>query len=257
MDQRHRYKSPPIEEALCEFRFAPSPGWDLTIPGRLQTALGDEYRGKPREQKAFQVGLSVHEGKPADLRFGEGLAKVQLATKEGTRLVGVGPDTLSIHMLRPYRDTKNFQQGGWEEFGPRIATALEAYQRVTEPSNINRVSVRYINRINIPLGNVNIEDYLSCANLQIEGLPELYSNFVSRVEYVYDEQRSLILSYGLLEGSPNHVDCLLDLDVIWQQESSPVEWKASLDIAGDLHERAGSAFEAIVTDKARELFDAG
>jgi hypothetical protein len=34
-----KYKNAPIEEALCEFRFAPeqgNPEWDLTLPGRLQ-----------------------------------------------------------------------------------------------------------------------------------------------------------------------------------------------------------------------------
>ena len=256
MDQRRRYKNPPIEEALCEFRFAPTPDWDFTIPGKLQTALGDEYCGKPREQMAVEVGLQVHEGKPANLQYGEGLAKIQLVTKEGTRLVGVGPDTLSIHMLRPYQNTSNFEQGGWAEFEPRIVAALEAYRNITEPSNINRVVVRYINKIAIPLADVGIEDYIKCVYLEIEGLPEHYSNFMGRIEYVYDENTRLALSYGLLGTSLNCLNCLLDLDVIWQREDAPIEWKASLVIANDLHERAGLAFEAIVTDKARELFDA-
>ena len=256
MDQRRRYKNSPLEEALCEFRFAPTPDWDFTIPGKLQTALGDEYSGKPREQKAMQVELQVQEGKPANLQYGEGLAKVQLVTKEGTRLVGVGPNALSIHMLRPYHNPSNFEQSGWEEFKPRIAAVLEAYWNVAEPSDINRVGVRYINKIVIPFAKVRIEEYIKCAYLKIEGLPEDYSNFMGHVEYVYDKHTRLALSYGLLNASPNRVDCLLDLDVIWQQEDAPIEWEASLEIASDLHERAGLAFEAIVTEKARELFDA-
>lgn len=255
MTQRRRYKNPPIEEALCEFRFAPGPDWDPTVPGKLQAELGDEYSGKPREQRAVQVGLHVQKGKPANLQYDEGLAKVQLLTKQGTRMVGVGPGVLSIHMLRPYQDLLNFNKGGWEEFQPRIAAALEAYRKVTQPSSVNRVGVRYINKIVIPLASVKIENYLSCAYLEIDGLPEQYVNFVSRVEYVYDDGARLVLSYGLLSASSNSVECLLDLDVIWQAETL-IDWEASLKIANDLHERAGSAFEAAVTDKARELFDA-
>ena len=79
---------------------------------------------------------------------------------------------------------------------------------------------------------------------------------MSRVDYIYDEDTRLELSYGLLSASPNGVQCLLDLDVI-RRSGTSVNWEDSLRIADDLHELAGSAFEAVVTDKARELFDAG
>ena len=75
LTQRRRYKNPPIEEALCEFGFAPGPDWDPTIPGKLQAELGDEYSGKPREQRAVKVGLHVQKGKPADFQYDEGLAE--------------------------------------------------------------------------------------------------------------------------------------------------------------------------------------
>ena len=258
MDQRRRYRHPPVEEAICEFRFVSDTEWDLTIPGKLQGELIDQYSGKPREQKAVQVGLHVREGMSANLEYSEGLARVHLVSKEGTRMVGIGPDVLSVHMLRPYQNTSNFEKGGWEEFEPRIAVALEAYWKVVKPGGINRLGVRYINKITLPLGdNVRLEEYLNCAYLEIEGLPKHYANFLSRVEYVYEDKARLILSYGLLGVSPNSRDFLLDMDVIWQQDETPIEQGASLEIASDLHERAGLAFEAIVTDKARELFDAG
>ncbi|MCY4515101.1 MAG: TIGR04255 family protein [Candidatus Tectomicrobia bacterium] len=256
MTQRRRYKNPPIEEALCEFGFAPGADWDPTIPGKLQAALGDEYSGKPKEQRAVQVGFRVQKDRPADLQYGEGLAKVQLFTKLGTRMVGVGPDVLSIHMLRPYQDPRDFEKGGWEEFRPRIVDALKAYRKVASPSGVNRVGVRYINKILVPLARVRVEDYLKCAYLEIDGLPEHYSNFISRVEYVYDDGVRLVLSYGLFSASVRGVECLLDLDVIWRAGTS-IHWEESLRIADDLHERAGSAFEAVVTDQARELFHAG
>ena len=256
MTQRRRYRNPPINEALCEFRFVPGPDWDLTIPGKLQAALGEEYSGKPREQKAVQLDLQVQKGKPANLQYDEGLAKVQLLTKDGTRLVGVGRDVLSVHMLRPYQDSSDTEGGGWQEFAPRITTALEAYRKVAEPNGISRVGVRYINQIAIPGSHVRVEEYLKCAHLEMSGLPQDYLNFLSRVEYVYDDGVRLVLAYGLLGASANAVKCLLDLDVIWQGHTQ-IESERPLEIANDLHERAGSAFEAVVSDKARDIFDAG
>ena len=67
LTERRRYKNPPIEEALCEFGFAPGPDWDPTIPGKLQAELGDAYSGKPGEQKAVQVGLTNAERQASQL----------------------------------------------------------------------------------------------------------------------------------------------------------------------------------------------
>ena len=255
MPPRRRYKNPPIEEALCELHFVPGQEWDFTIPGKLQTQLDGEYSGKPREQKALQVGLQVREGKPENLQFGEGLTRVQLVTEGGTRMVGVGPDVISIHMLRPYQNSSHPERSGWDEFAPRISTALDAYWHVAEPRGVSRVGMRYINRIEIPERIVRVEDYLKCALLEVEGLPEDYSSFSSRVEYIYEDRVRLILSYGLLDAAPELVTILLDLDVIWEGNES-VDRRVASRVAGDLRERVRTAFEAAITDRAREIFDA-
>ncbi len=257
MARRRRYRNPPIEEALCEFHFGPSQDWDLTMPGKLQAALDDQYSGKPREQRTLQMGLHVQQGKPAGLKYDEGIAKVQLVSREGARMVGIGPDALSIHMLRPYQDASSLARGGWQEFEPRIATALDAYRKVAAPNGVARIHVRYINKISIPLESARIEEYLKCVHLEIDGLPERQANFLGRTEYVYEDEARLVLAYGLLEFASGKVICLLDLDVIWQQDDEPLACDASLEMAGELHERAGVAFETVITDKARELFDAG
>ncbi len=255
MQQRRRYKNPPVEEALCEFRFKPGQAWDLTIPGKLQAAFGDEYVGKPQEQRVFQVGLQVQGDKPSNLQFGEGLARVQLVTGDGKRMVGVGPDVLSIHMLRPYQDPREPGRGGWEEFRPRIETALEAYSEVAQPVGVIRVAIRYINRIVIPQGTVRIEQYLKSALPEVDGLPNHVTNFMSRVDYMYQDDVRIVLSQGSIDAPPDQVSFLLDLDVIWEK-TEPVDESRALMIAEDLRDRERAAFEAVITDKSRELFDA-
>ena len=255
MQDRRRYKNPPIEEALCELRFKPGRAWDLTIPGRLQAELGGEYMGKPQEQRVVQVGLQVQGDKPSNLQLGEGLAKVQLVTGDGKRMVGVGPDVLSIHMLRPYQDPRELERSGWEEFLPRIEAALGAYWRVAEPEGVLRVGVRYVNKIVIPHKTIEMEEYFTCGFPEVSGLPDLVTNFVSRVEYSYEDAVRLVLSQGSIDGSPDHLSFLLDLDVVWE-DLVAVGRDRALEIANDLRDRERAAFEAVITDKARELFDA-
>jgi len=255
MHQRRRYKNPPIEEAICEFRFSPGQDWDLTIPGKLHTELSDEYAGKPRQQKLVEVGLETQGGKPPNLRYGEGLAKVQLVTEDNTRMIGIGPDVLSIHLLRPYQRTIDSDYVGWDEFYPRIIKAIEAYWKVSKPIGVTRIGIRYINKIVIPQIMVRVEDYFKCALPNVSGLPDQLNGFMSRAEYAYEDNILLVLSQGSIEAPPNNIGFLLDLDVIWQ-DADPISQEDALTKVRELRERERVAFETVITDKSREFFDA-
>jgi uncharacterized protein (TIGR04255 family) len=78
---------------------------------------------------------------------------VQLVAEKGTRLVGIGEDQLTVHMLRPYSK--------WEDFRPRIVQAIEAYRDTVNPEGVNRIGLRYINRIAVPEENPELGDYFT------------------------------------------------------------------------------------------------
>ncbi len=254
-EHRRRYKNPPIEEAVCEFRFGPGQEWDPTIPGNLQHALDGQYAGKAQEQRVVAIDLETHKDKPANLKYGEGVAKIKLVTEDGKRMVGVGQDVLTVHMLRPYHDLLRSDQGGWEEFQPRISQALDAYWALVEPGGVCRIGIRYINKIVIPQETVEVEDYLKCALPRVTGLPDRRNGFISRVEYAYDDAVRLVLSQGSIQAPPEQVGFLLDLDVIWETEELVTRDEALAKV-DDLRDRERTTFETVITEKARELFDA-
>ena len=254
MSAQRRYKNPPIEEAVCEFGFTPNQDWDLTIPGRLQAELGAEYTGKPQEQRVIGVGLEARGGQPPNIQFGEGLARIQLVTRDGKRTVGVGQDVLSVHMLRPYQDPSFPQQSGWKDFFLRISAAICAYWKVVEPVGVVRVGIRYINNITIPGTFATADPYLNSALPIVSGLPDQLINFMSRVEYTYTDGIHLVLSQGSIEAPLDHVGILLDLDLIWSG-TNPILRAEALSKAEELHSREREAFEFVITDKARELFN--
>ena len=141
---RRKYRNPPIEEAVCDIQFAPTTEWDPTIPGRLYEQLKDTYNERPRPQQVVELPArgTFTEGKPlASPPPGLFQQRVQLLAENGTRIVGVSADRLSVHMLRPYSD--------WEEFSARIMRALNAYREVASPEAGSRIGLRYINRITI------------------------------------------------------------------------------------------------------------
>lgn len=254
MIERRRYRNPPIEEALCEFRFGPSREWDLTIPGKLHTQLGSDYSGRPRQQRVVDVGFEVKKGDLSGLRSRDELARVQLVTENERRIVGVGPDVLSVHMLRPYQDTKNHRCGGWEEFRARIEDALSAYWTVANPEGVNRIGIRYINKIVFDQKRVPLGDYLTCILPTVPGLPQTINGFFSRSEFSYDDEVRLILSQGTTHDPESPFAFVVDLDVIWESDEllSAHNTMIRLD---DFRNRERSAFEAIITDEARKLFN--
>lgn len=251
MQRPRSYKNPPIEEALCELRFTPGQDWDFTIPSKLHTELGDDYDGRPQEQKGLEVELKAQRGEPAGLRYSEALTRVQLVTEDGKRIVGVGPDVISVHMLRPYQDGP--EQGGWSEYQPRIERALDAYWNVAQPKGVNRVGLRYINKIITSQNKGTIDDYLKCALPVVEGLPDHQNITTGRVDYSYEDGVRLILSHWSINETPNQV-LFLDLDIIWENTEPVARDEAMLKV-GDLHTRVKDAFETVVTDEARRLFN--
>ncbi|MXY08396.1 MAG: TIGR04255 family protein [Rhodothermaceae bacterium] len=247
---RRRYKNPPIVEAVCEFHFAPVQDWDPTLPGKLHAELSDDYSGTPRHQKSVQLGVQIREGSPHNFQFGEGPRKVQLITEDEKRIVGVGPNTLSVHMLRPYQDPHDSDNVGWDEFRPRICRALDAYWKVIQPQGVTRIGIKYINMLNVPGEVATAKEYLRCALPEVNGLPNHLLNLMSQVEYAYQDGVRLILSQGKVENG-----FILDIDVIWESHAALARKDTDARI-DNLRIRERHVFEAVITDKARELFDA-
>ena len=256
MNQRHVYKTPPIAEALCEFRFQPDREWDLTIPGKLQAAIAGDYTGKPQEQKVIDVALQKRQGnRPPKISYGEGLGKVHLVTNNGKRKVGVGRDVLSIHMLRPYQKPDKTLGSGWDEFRPRITAALDAYWEVATPKGVTRIGLRYINKIIVPHHSVRFADYIKCAPTQVGGLSNEINKYISRVEYKCDDKFRIILAHGKGTSTSSQAEILLDIDII-SEELDPINKDQAMTIVDLLRNREREVFEALITDKAREIFDA-
>ncbi len=254
---RRQYKHPPIDEAICEIRFAPSSEWDLTVPGRFHAEIKTAYAGKPEQQKVeLEAGFQVGDQTSGQLKLKQGIARVKFPTLDGRRLLSVGPDLIGIHLLRPYPP-------GWlEDFRPRIAFALDAYRRLFEPVGLRRVGVRYINRIVVPSERFDLGEYFTAPITIPDGLPTEIGAFLTRIESAYNDSTEespirLVLTFATLkEQAPEKAAFLLDIDVIQEWPKDPLSLELALERIDDLRPRERVAFEALITENARELFDA-
>jgi uncharacterized protein (TIGR04255 family) len=246
--QRRQYAHPPIQEALCEFKFEPAE-WDPTLPGRFQAAVTERYPGKPREQQLVTARFVVFPGQPLpQVTPQQRPVRVQFTSEDGKRVLSVGPDAVSAHRLAPYTS--------WEDFRPDIERALEDFRAVAKPKQLTRVGVRYVNRIVIPKVPIELDHYFRhLASIDADGLPSRVVGFVFREERVFDDGVKLVVTHATQPSTDeSRCEFLLDIDVAWEaSEPRPID--SAMDLADDLRNRERAAFEALITDETRRLFD--
>jgi uncharacterized protein (TIGR04255 family) len=183
--------------------------------------------------------------------WNQNLSAVQLVNEVGNRLLTVGPDLLSVHILKPY------PREGWEAFRPMIAYGLDEYVKVAAPAGVRRIGVRYINRVEVPerAAASRSEKYFRCVPGIIDGLPANLQAFLHRAEYTYDDGVKLVTTFATIDGQPDTTSFVLDIDVILEC-ANVLPFAQAMNAVDDLRRRERDAFEAVVTDELRGLFDA-
>jgi uncharacterized protein (TIGR04255 family) len=248
----HQYRNPPILEAVCEIGFAPTDDdWNISYPWLFYEKVKSVYAGAPREQKLVRLEPppAGEVGKEASPFTVVEQSKTLFPLADDTGLVAVGPNVLSAHVKRPY--------AGWDTFRGRIAAALKEYVGIANPSGVRKIGLRYINQITIPEPQPNVANYFSTPPSNV--LPDelVIDNFLSRNEYIYqDEPIRVVLNFARTE-SPSEVSAyMLDIDLVWQWPAEPLSIESVMNKIDELRRRERIIFERLVTDQSRELFDA-
>ena len=242
---RRQYRNPPIEEALCEIRFTPSPEWDPTIPGLIYQKLQAEYPATPRELNILETDITLPIGPENEPSFKfQQARRVQLRSNDDKRFVSLGSDVISIHIVRPY--------SSWEVFSNQIRTVLNAYEVTAEPRGITRVEVRYINRIVVQAQVVELTDYFTSPPEPPKSLPQDIRSFLVRIDSHYDDSTRLVTAFASNDVGIDQVAFVLDISAIG-------EWSPPLSLAdangaiGELRAIERFGFESLITDKAEGI----
>ncbi|MCK4421690.1 TIGR04255 family protein [candidate division WOR-3 bacterium] len=241
-----KYRNPPIEEVVCEFNFIPSSPWDLTIPGLIY----EKVRGKfPQRNEQTGIGIQLERTeKGFSPKVCPAPPRIRFYRKDKTALLQIAPNLLAINQLKPYQS--------WQKLKPIINEVFQIYKDVANPKGFKQIRLRYINKINIELKSLELNDYLNFYPETPEHLIQPYSSFISRIEMLYQDNRDRILvTVGTtIPETPNVTSIVLDLDYIMaESESISInKYEKWLDQA---HSAIEETFESCITDKTRFLFE--
>ena len=248
-----KYANPPLIEAICDFHFIPGQPWDWTVLGLVYDQIKGEFPNKFQPPgPMFNVSIGTPPSGPMP-----GMVRMQFQREDGSALVQVGPDNLTINHLTPY--------SGWPGYRDMIAGTLSAYRGIAAPQGLSRIALRYVNRINIParlMGEFGVEigDYVLAQPSVPDRIPQVFSSWAQRVEMSFDEANMvLVLQSGTGPGSEAFpVSILLDLTMSPPVQMLPPMQPIALDAAlmwlEQAHTSIESVFEECLGPKARELF---
>lgn len=245
---RRQYVRPPIQEAMCELRFEGGAEWDLLSAGKLLAILSEEYPAQPKAQLAG--GIEIEQGEEApSVRWRPGEQRVVFGTLDDSRLVVAGPTSLGVHVLSPYE--------GWESFSRRIGRALSAYRAVLDPPDVRRIGVRYVNRILLPGPSADLDDYFTIGPRSPESLTMTMSNFLIRVEANFKGDPARVVQTLASSGAEDErAVVVLDLDVVRDYSDRSLDIDEVADAIEHLRDLERRCFEAMITERSREMFDA-
>jgi uncharacterized protein (TIGR04255 family) len=230
--------SPPLVEAVCEFRFDPSDQWDLTVPGRLYDRVGAEF---PRREQARSFGFALQldaDAQPVGTTVQGAPDRVLMHREDGSALVQVGPHQLSVHHKLPYP--------GWSGFYALIERILGMYLDVV-PSIPARVGLRYINRIPVPSdGTTKIGSLITLDPPIPTEIDRPLASFYQRYELHHEELEGLLIHQTGLQQTPEGERIvILDLDFGSLPGSAPDVTDAAPWLQA-AHDRVEQAFQASV-----------
>lgn len=239
-----RYEHPPVDEAICEFRFESDSPWDLTIPGLLYEELRDDL---PERRPTSVVEATTRSAGPAGIE--QRLVQVdrlQLLGEDEKTVVQVGPNFLAINRLRPYI--------GWATFLPLVTKSLTAYQEVAKPKGFEQISVRYINRFNFD-SPVELEKYFDFYPFVGQGLPQDFGSFIVGIQTAFDEGRD-VLQMQMSSTTPEKPDTIsIALDLLhFLGQPGTVAFEDVFEWIQKAHDRIEDAFEGCLQEPLRELF---
>jgi uncharacterized protein (TIGR04255 family) len=236
----------PIREGLISIQFDPV---SMEAVKEFSDAIASQYDNvldiwsHAFELEVGQTALTKNERNATGRRFDtpkQGQPHVVLAQR----------GELTYSRLQPY--------GDWQDLRGAAKPLWELFARICKPQRVNRVAVRYINSMPLPLKpGEDFSKYLEASPQIPPELPQAVTAFLQRVVIKDPKTGNLAIVTQALEGAEStgssDITVILDIDVSRRTQISP-EDEAIWTILDTLRDLKNEIFFRHLTEDAVELF---
>ena len=237
-----KYKKPPIQEAVCEIHFKLPQPLDKEALAKMQPHWQALY---PLQNivagRQLELRLTVDKMDATQKEAGH---KLITRSADGKDIAQLGSTFLAVNRVDPYL--------GWEEsFRNKILERFWEVQKVFSFDTIQRIGLRYINRIDFPQNPLQWKEWFSLT-LPVPEKLQPVGEFQSHFRSLLDHNLLCDINLGTLPAAgEGKTSVILDIDVNLIEEG-PVG--AVADGLERVHRPHRLLFEAYLLDKTRNLF---
>jgi uncharacterized protein (TIGR04255 family) len=232
MARRKQHVKLPLVEVFCEFYFAPAP--DKGVDSLL---LSKFWKGSVKSNFPLAV-------QPA----GPPVPRHRFLSQNEKTFLQIGENLLVVNQLPPYY--------GWERYEPVVVEAFESYVRVWRPARVDRTAVHYINKIDVPEVDFNLEKYFNLFPV----LPEFPNTPATNIALSYEVQgaREGDIVVTTMRQHPSAAPQGATFMLYWDYVATggmAADMKEAQSWLAGANDFLDDLFFSTLTDECRRLFD--
>ena len=241
---RPSYPRPPITEAVIELRFKSACSDSNLV--KISKSFKKYYSGRGKFT-AYEMLFNIDD-RDVSSKVKDTVDSYRLVSDDQQEILLLSPRNIVISQLAPYP--------GWSAFFTRFERDWGIFKKKHKYSEISRIGIRFINRIDIPKSDQATEE-----SEFVTIFPQYPSNFGPCNSYglnisfpINDINCNILLNSSVI-SSPiiNHVSILLDIDIIREKEV-PQNDNEIFMLMQQIRNEKNKMFEACITEKSRRLF---
>jgi uncharacterized protein (TIGR04255 family) len=246
------FRQPPIQEALLIIKVVLKEAVNMQRLGSFQEIVRDRFPS--RRLRTLSKRPELHSAPERTAPESPETVGYVFTSPEGDRVVQVRLDGFAFNKLKPYEN--------WAAFRAEAAELWELYKRIVQPEEVTGLTLRYINRIEVPFDDpntprVDLEEYLRTAPVIAPELPQSLSTFFLRLVLPRLEDRAVATVIQAIErtSTPTHfMPLLFDIQVA-RSDHFPLDSSDIWLVFERLREIKNEIFFYSLTEKARKLFN--
>jgi len=245
MSTSRHYPKAPITEAIIDLRVQPRA--DLKTDELDSVRSGEESMYPNRGMTYEALGMmEVRVGVSASASARQDQTGFKFTTADGKYIWQCRRNGFTFSRLSPYES--------WEPFRDEARRLWGLYRERLKPLAVQRLAVRYINRLDIPAERIDIKDYFRTMPEVSPDLPQALAGFFMQLRIPHEDLFSeMLVNQTIVPPSqPNMVSFILDID-LFRTADVPTDEEAVWRFFEQLHVRKNEVFEACITDRTREL----
>lgn len=241
----------PIREALLDIRVTLPPEFDLRSLENYHESIKATYPIK-QVNTQIEAAIKVEKGQRATVSSTGKRNGYIFKTQINDRIIQFRGDGFTFNKLKPYTN--------WEKFSGEARHHWENYLNITKIKLVNRIALRYIDVIRIPIPFKDFKEYILTAPEIAPDLPQGLNEFFARLVIPEDSKTNNVAivteTIDVEERNKNAtmLPIIFDTDVFNQTN---IEANTSLiwEMFDKIRKYKNRIFFESLTEKAIKLFE--